>query len=109
MAWIVLYRPSEQEVRSIADEFGLHSLAVEDALTVHQRSKLERYGDTLFLVLRPARYLDADERVEFGELHIFAGPDFVVTIRHAESPDLARVRKRMEANSGLLAMGPDAV
>ncbi|HEU4808170.1 MAG TPA: magnesium and cobalt transport protein CorA [Homoserinimonas sp.] len=109
MAWIGLYRPNEQEVRSIADEFGLHGLAVEDALSGHQRSKLERYGDTLFVVLRPARYLDADERVEFGELHIFAGPDFVVTIRHAESPDLARVRKRLEGNSTLLAMGPDAV
>ena len=109
MAWIGLYRPNEQEVRSVADEFGLHGLAVEDALAGHQRSKLERYGDTLFIVLRPARYIDADERVEFGELHIFVGPDFVVTIRHAESPDLARVRQRLEGSPALLAMGPEAV
>src|SRR6478736_9105236 len=109
MAWIGLYRPTAGEVRSIADEFDLHPLAVEDALTGHQRSKLERYGDTLFAVLRPARYRDEQESVEFGELHLFVGPDFVVTIRHAESPDLAGVRRRMEAHPELLAMGPEAV
>ncbi|MGN6220731.1 MAG: magnesium and cobalt transport protein CorA [Microbacterium sp.] len=109
MAWIGLYRPTAVEVRSIADEFGLHPLAVEDALTGHQRSKLERYGDTLFVVLRPARYLDAAEEVEFGELHVFVGPDFVVTIRHAEAPNLGKVRRRLEAAPDLLAMGPEAV
>jgi len=109
MAWIGLYRPTAGEVRSIADEFGLHPLAVEDALTGHQRSKLERYGDTLFVVLRPARYLDAAEEVEFGELHVFVGPDFVVTIRHAEAPNLGKVRRRLEAAPELLAMGPEAV
>ncbi|MBD3940591.1 magnesium and cobalt transport protein CorA [Microbacterium sp. NEAU-LLC] len=109
MAWIGLYRPRADEVRSIADEFDLHPLAVEDALTGHQRSKLERYGDTLFVVLRPARYLDAAEQVEFGELHVFVGPDFVVTIRHAEAPNLGKVRRRLEAAPGLLAMGPEAV
>jgi len=109
MAWIGLYRPRADEVRSIADEFGLHPLAVEDALTGHQRSKLERYGDTLFVVLRPARYLDAAEEVEFGELHVFVGPDFVVTIRHAEAPNLGKVRRRLEAAPELLAMGPEAV
>jgi magnesium transporter len=109
MAWIGLYRPTAGEVRSIADEFGLHPLAVEDALTGHQRSKLERYGDTLFVVLRPARYLDAAEEVEFGELHVFVGPGFVVTIRHAEAPNLGKVRRRLEAAPELLAMGPEAV
>ncbi len=109
MAWIGLYRPTPAEVRAIADEFALHPLAVEDALTGHQRSKLERYGDTLFVVLRPARYLDEAEEVEFGELHLFIGPDFVVTIRHAESPNLGRVRRRLEASPDLLAMGPEAV
>lgn len=109
MAWIGLYRPSPEEVRSIATEFDLHPLAVEDALAGHQRSKLERYGSTLFVVLRPARYLDAEEEVEFGELHIFVGPNFVVTIRHAESPDLRRVRRRLEASPDLLAMGPEAI
>jgi magnesium transporter len=108
-AWIGLYRPSEQDVRSVAAEFNLHHLAVEDALKGHQRAKLERYGDVLFVVLRPARYLDDEERVEFGELHIFVGPDFVVTIRHAETPNLARVRQRMQDAPDLLALGPEAV
>jgi magnesium transporter len=108
-AWIGLYRPSPEELTSVAREFDLHPLAVEDALSGHQRSKVERYGDTLFAVLRPARYRDKEESIEFGELHLFVGPDFVVTIRHAESPDLAAVRRRMEANPELLAMGPEAV
>ncbi|GAA5145732.1 magnesium/cobalt transporter CorA [Microbacterium pseudoresistens] len=109
MGWIGLYRPSEDEVRQVAAEFGLHELAVEDALRGHQRAKLERYGDTLFLVLRPARYLDDLEEVEFGELHVFVGKNFVVTIRHAESPGLKRVRERMENDRELLAGGPEAV
>jgi magnesium transporter len=109
MAWIDLYRPDLTEIRSVADEFGLPELAVEDALKGHQRAKLERYGPTLFVVLRPARFLDDVEKGEFGELHIFVGADFVVTIRHAESPDLNAVRQRLEANPELLAKGPQAV
>jgi magnesium transporter len=109
MAWIGLYRPGLDEVRSVANEFDLHHLAVEDAVSAHQRPKLERYGNTLFVVLRPARYLDDVEKVEFGELHIFLGKEFVVTVRHAESPDLAKVRRRLEANPRLLCMGPEAV
>ncbi|KQQ10551.1 MULTISPECIES: magnesium/cobalt transporter CorA [Rathayibacter] len=109
MAWIGLYRPTREEVEAVAEEFGLHPLAVEDALSGHQRAKLERYDDGLFVVLRPARYLDADEAVVFGELHVFVGPDFVVTIRHADSPDLARVRRRLEEDPALLARGPEAV
>jgi magnesium transporter len=109
MSWIGLYRPSEEEIRAVADEFGIHALVVEDALAGHQRSKLERYGDVLFMVLRPARYLDASEEVEFGEVHVLVGPDFVVTIRHAESPDLGRVRRRLEGDPTLLAHGPEAV
>jgi magnesium transporter len=108
-AWIGLYRPSDAEVRTVATEFGLHHLAVEDAQKGHQRAKLERYDETLFLVLRPARYVDDLERVEFGELHLFVGPDFVVTIRHAEAPDLSRVRHRMQDSQKLLALGPEAV
>ena len=109
MAWIGLFRPTREEIQEVADEFSLHPLAVEDALTGHQRAKLERYGDILFAVLRPARYIDSTETVEFGELHVFVGPDFVVTIRHAESPDLARVRHRLEDQPDLLALGPEAV
>jgi magnesium transporter len=109
MAWIGLYRPEPAELQSVAAEFGLHHLAVEDAFTGRQRSKLERYEDTLFVVLRPARYLDEVEKVEFGELHIFVGTDFVVTVTHAESPDLAQIRARAEEQPDLLAMGPQAV
>ncbi|MFC9983161.1 magnesium/cobalt transporter CorA [Microbacterium keratanolyticum] len=109
VGWIGLYRPSETEIRSVAQEFGLHELAVDDALAGHQRAKLERYGDTLFVVLRPARYLDPLEEVEFGELHVFVGPNFVVTIRHAESPDLGAVRRRLEADPAMLARGPEAI
>ena len=108
-AWIGMYRPTEQELRAVADEFTLHPLAVEDALKGHQRPKLERYGDVLFLVLRSARYLDAPEAVEFGEVHVFVGTNFAITVRHAESPDLGRVRKRLESNPALLALGPQAV
>ena len=109
MAWIGLYRPDAEELRSVAGEFDLNDLAVEDALAGHQRAKLEHYGETLFMVLRPARYLDNQEKVEFGEIHVFAGEDFVVTVRRAESPDLARVRRRMESQPDFLALGPDAV
>ena len=109
MAWIGLYRPGVGEIRAVAKEFKLHKLAVEDAIAAHQRAKLERYKTTLFTVLRPARYLDDVEQVEFGELQLFAGTDFVVTIRHAESPDLGRVRRRLEKNPDLLRLGPEAV
>ncbi len=109
VAWIGLYKPSEGEFGRVAEEFGLHELAVEDAIVAHQRSKLERYGDTLFVVLRAARYLDRPEAVEFAELHIFVGTDFVVTVRHGEGPDLTRVRRRMEAEPDMLRLGPEAI
>ena len=109
MAWIGLYRPDPTEIQSVADEFGFHRLAVDDTISAHQRPKLERYDDVLFTVLRAARYLDEPERVEFGELHIFTGKDFVVTVRHSESPDLGEVRKRLEASPDLLKLGPEAV
>ena len=109
IAWIGLYRPDEEEFAHLAQEFDLHELAVEDAVQAHQRAKLERYGDTLFLVLRPARYIDETETVEFGEVHIFAGPQFVITVRHAEAPDLHRVREKLEARPELLKRGPVAI
>jgi magnesium transporter len=109
MAWIGLYRPTKEEMAAVAQEFGLHELAVEDAVSAHQRPKLERYDHNLFTVLRPARYLDETETVEFGELHVFTGPNFVVTIRHAETGGVARVRKRLEERPDLLRHGPEAV
>jgi magnesium transporter len=108
-AWIGMYRPTDDELRSVAGEFGLHPLSVDDALKGHQRPKLERFGETLFIVLRPARYLDTPEEVEFGEVHMFIGSNFAITVRHAESPNLARVRTRLEHNPSLLALGPQAV
>jgi magnesium transporter len=109
MGWIGLFRPTAEEIASVAQEFGLHPLAVEDAVHAHQRPKLERYGDTLFVVLRPARYVDSPEIVEVGELHVFLGKDFVVTIRHSAAPELAPVRKRLEAHPELLRCGPEAI
>ncbi|MET9126596.1 MULTISPECIES: magnesium and cobalt transport protein CorA [unclassified Streptomyces] len=109
MAWIGLARPTEAELLSLAAEFDLHPLAVEDAMEAHQRPKLERYGDTLFVVLRAARYVDALEEVDFGELHVFVGPDFLITVRHGAAPDLSAVRRRMEDTTELLKLGPEAV
>jgi magnesium transporter len=109
MAWIGLYRPTPDEIRSVATEFGLHHLVVDDAIAAHQRPKLERYGAILFTVIRPARYIEQREQVEFGELHVVTGEGFVVTIQHAESPDLARVRRRLESQPNLLRLGPEAV
>ncbi|MEU0969397.1 magnesium and cobalt transport protein CorA [Streptomyces sp. NPDC005917] len=109
MAWIGLGRPTSDELLSLAVEFDLHPLAVEDAMEAHQRPKLERYGDTLFVVLRAARYLDAPEEVDFAELHVFVGPDFVITVRHGATPDLSAVRRRMEDSPDLLKLGPEAV
>jgi magnesium transporter len=109
IAWLGLYRPTEDEFAEVTREFDLHELAVEDAVHAHQRPKLERYGDTLFCVLRPARYVDETETVEFGEIHVFAGPHFVITVRHGEAVDLAAVRKGLEARPDLLRRGPVAV
>ncbi|MFP5022926.1 magnesium/cobalt transporter CorA [Pseudonocardia phyllosphaerae] len=107
--WIGLLRPDKAEIERLAAEFGLHPLAVEDTVNAHQRPKLERYGDTEFVVLRPARYVDADEAVQLGEVHVFLGPDFVITVRHAEEPALSEIRERLEADPDLLAHGPMAV
>jgi len=109
MAWIGLYRPTHEEIAAVQTEFGLHHLAVEDTVKAHQRPKLERYDNQLFVVLRPARYLDDIEEVEFGEVHLFIGKDVVVTVRHAEAPNLARVRARLEHRPELLRLGPEAV
>ena len=108
-AWIGMLRPGPDEIAAVAREFGLHELAVEDTVNQHQRPKLERYGETTFVVLRPARYVDPVEVIQLGELHLFLGPDFAVTVRHAEEPDLALVRKHLEEEPELLAHGPYAV
>lgn len=108
-AWMGLFRPHAREMEVLARQFGLHPLAVEDTIIAHQRPKLERYDDTLFMVLRAARYVDRQETVEFGEIHAFAGDRFVITVRHAPTPDLARMRDELEDRPELLAMGPSVV
>jgi magnesium transporter len=109
LAWIGLYRPEPRDLGELAELFDLPELAVEDAIQAHQRPKFERYGATLFVVLKAARYVDAAEEVEFGELHLFLGRDFAITVRHSESPDLSRVRRRLESEPDLLAKGSEAV
>jgi magnesium transporter len=109
LIWLGLYRPEARELGELAEQFDLPELAVEDAIKAHQRPKFERYGTTLFVVLKAARYRDELEEVEFGELHLFLGPDFAITVRHSESPDLSRVRRRLESEPQLLAKGSEAV
>ncbi|OPX05754.1 magnesium and cobalt transport protein CorA [Mycobacterium sp. AT1] len=113
--WIGLHEPDERQMQAVADVFGLHELAVEDAVHAHQRPKLERYDNTLFLVLKTIMYVEhesvakAREIVETGEIMIFVGPDFVVTVRHGDHGGLAKVRKRMDSNPTNCALGPYAV
>jgi magnesium transporter len=109
MAWLGFYEATDEEFSAVAQEFGLPDLAVEDAIHAHQRPKIERYGDILFVVLRAARYVDSKEMVDIGEIHIFIGPDFVITVRHAENPNLAAVRSRLENDPELLKLGSAAV
>jgi len=106
--WLGLYSPSAQELAEVADAFQLHPLAVEDAVNAHQRPKLERYGDILFLVLKTLWYVDADDQVETGEINVFIGPDFVVTVRHGRGAELEAARHGVEADPWKLAQGPFA-
>ena len=108
-AWIGLYEPTKDEFDSVAGEFGLHPLAVRDALRPHQRPKVERYGETLFVVIKAARYVEEKEVVEFGEVHAFVGPDFVVTVRYGETNQMEEVRRSLEGRPDLLRKGPYAV
>ncbi len=108
--WIGLYEPAAASLQEIADQLGLHPLAVEDAVHAHQRPKLETYGDSLlFLVLKTVRYLDREAVIETGELMVFLGPDFVVTVRHGAAGDLSGVRDELEARPDLLRVGPVSV
>ncbi|MFB7172015.1 magnesium/cobalt transporter CorA [Streptomyces sp. NPDC056254] len=107
--WIGTYEPTEAEFDHVRREFGLHPLAVEDALKAHQRPKLEVYDDSLFVVLKPVLYDEATDTVSAGELMLFIGDSFVVTVRHGEGAPLAAVRRRLEQESEVLRHGPTAV
>jgi magnesium transporter len=87
--WVGLFEPSEEELRTLQGQLGLHDLAIEDAHQAHQRPKLEEYGDGLFLVLRTARRNEEKRRVERGETHVFVGPCYVVSIRHGDTASRA--------------------
>jgi len=107
--WIGLYEPTEREFNLVTEEFGLHQLAVEDALKAHQRPKLEVYDDSLFVVLKPVTYEPDSDAVSSGELMIFLGDSFVVTVRHGEGSPLKAVRHRLEQDPDMMRLGPTAV
>ncbi|POX44585.1 magnesium transporter CorA [Streptomyces sp. Ru71] len=113
--WIGLHEPTEDEFAGIATEFGLHPLAVEDAVQAHQRPKLERYDDSLFTVFKTVHYVEhteltaTSEVVETGEVMCFTGRDFVITVRHGGQGSLRALRHRLQDDPELLAKGPSAV
>ncbi|GAA3588461.1 magnesium/cobalt transporter CorA [Nonomuraea rosea] len=107
--WIGLHEPSQEEFDLITSEVKLHPLAVEDAIHAHQRPKLERYDDTLFVVLKPLLYVDETSDIEVGEINLFLGRDFVISVRHGHAGPLSGVRRRIESDPGLLAAGPAGV
>jgi len=107
--WIGLYEPTPEEFDAVRDELGLHELAVEDAVRAHQRPKLELYDEDLFVVLKTARYVDVEERVEFAEIQLFIGQSYVVSVRHGEASALAHVRAAVERDIERMRCGPMAV
>ncbi|MGC4953272.1 magnesium/cobalt transporter CorA [Actinomadura citrea] len=107
--WIGLFEPDEDEFELVKDELNLHPLAAEDAVSAHQRPKMERYDDTLFVVLKTLAYIDKTSDIEVGEIMVFLGHDFVVTVRHGAGNPLGPVRKRLEDSPELLGHGATAV
>lgn len=107
--WVGLHEPSEHELEDVAIAFGLHPLAVEDAYNAHQRPKLERYGESLFLVLKTLWYVDEEDAVETGEINMFVGEDFIVTVRHGRGSELHSAREHLEDEESVLNHGPSAV
>ncbi len=107
--WVGLHQPTADEMREVAAAFDLHSLAVEDALKAHQRPKLERYDDSLFLILKTLWYVDEDDAVETGEISLFVGDDFVVSVRHGTGGALHGARMGLEQRQKVLLHGPSAV
>jgi magnesium transporter len=107
--WVGLHEPNEDELATVEKEFGLHPLAVEDAFRAHQRPKLERYEGTIFLTVKSLWYGDADDAVETGEINMFVGQDFVISVRHGAGSELHSARRDLEAKSSVLTHGPSAV
>jgi magnesium transporter len=103
--WIGLHEPDEGDLERMQQLFGLHELAVEDAHVAHQRPKIEDYDSDFFIVLRTAHYHEDREEVHFGEIHIFAGRTYVITVRHGPGSELATARQRLEDRRDLLRLG----
>ncbi len=106
VAWIDLYKPTQEEFESVAQELELPPRIIEAAIKPQLRPKIARYGDSLFVVLKTARYVDEPEKVEFSEVHVLVGKDFIVTVRYEEIPALEEVRRRLEGEPELLRQGP---
>ena len=109
VAWIDLHEPTKEEFESVAQELELSPRVIEGAIKPQQRPKLVRYGDSLFVVLKTARYLDEPEKVEFSEVHVLVGKDFIVTVRYEEIPALEEVRRRLEGEPESLRQGPQPI
>jgi magnesium transporter len=107
--WIGLHEPSEELLRQVQQEFCLHDLAIEDAHRAHQRPKIERYGNALFIVLRTAQMQHEKGQFTLGETHIFVGARYVVSVRHGSSLAYTEVRSRCETTPDLLRQGPGFV
>ncbi|MFJ9816380.1 magnesium/cobalt transporter CorA [Streptomyces sp. NPDC101151] len=113
--WLGLHEPTDSEFAGIAELFDLHPLAVEDAVEAHQRPKLERYGETLFAVFKTVCYVEHEkltatsEVVDTGEIMVFVGEDFVITVRHGRHGSLGPLREELESDPRQLAKGPAAV
>ena len=107
--WLGLADPTPEELREVGEQFDLHELALEDARESHQRPKLEDYDDSLFVVLRTARYDDEAETVHFGEIHLFVGGSYVIAVRHGEASELRTARARLEERPELVRLGPASV
>jgi magnesium transporter len=103
--WLGLFEPGEEELAQVREIFGLHELAVEDALNIHMRPKIEAYDDVQLVILRTARYDDAAEEIEFGEISVFLSPTFVITVRQGVASELSGARQRLEQRPELLASG----
>ena len=106
--WLGLHAPDRDELHEIGKAFGLHELALEDAGESHQRPKIEDYDGSFFVVVKTARYDDDREEIDFGEINIFLGPDYVITVRRGAASDLTDARKRFEARPELVEVGPAA-
>jgi magnesium transporter len=107
--WVGLYEPSEEEMRRVQKLFDLHELAVEDALKAHQRPKVEQFGEGIVVVLRTLWYVDSEDAVETGQVSVFVGKRYVVTVRHGEGAPLTTARKELEERAAILGHGPGAV